>query len=289
MFNVGDRRVKVQTGQKTQTINICSEQNVHGVYDYILRLRPPFVSQEQLISESFASIDELMLYLQQNYSAHIEKSPSKASLSSSLPASSHKLVQTKLPQEESMWHLRAKRIVEASIDEFVLDFVALPCLHRVEHSIHCELFRILKSHTLFASAYPMGEHISQCVHKEWPEYKSRPGKRRGNFDISIIAPDDLNSASYDDFNLGKLRPFAAIELGLNYDLNHLEQDAEKFQNSGIANSYLVHLVRDEMVDNFVELEKFITQSPFKTAYARIAGDRAFYKLVNDTDILETSR
>ena len=290
MFNVNDRQVKVVTGRKTQTVNVCTTQNQNGVYDYILRLRPPFVTEEQLQSHSFASITDLVQHLQQNYNADVEKSPNKISLPTSSPtAQPNECQPTATSQAESTWQSNAKTIVEAAIDQLILDFVAFPFLHRVEHSIHCELFRILKSHTLFATTYPMGRYTCQSVHKEWPEYVIRPEKQGcGNFDICIIAPEELESATYDAFRKGYLRPFIAIEMGLDYKLNHLEQDADKLRNSGILNSYLVHLVRD-VVDNFGHVEDFIIQSPFKTAYARIEAGRAFYKLVNGTDIQHAKR
>jgi len=34
-------------------------------------------------------------------------------------------------------------LVEHAIDQLVLEFVALPYLHRVEHSLHCELYALL--------------------------------------------------------------------------------------------------------------------------------------------------
>ena len=174
MFNVDGRRVKVVTGGKTQTVNICTAENRHGAYDYTLRLRPPFITEEQLRRAAFSSVIELIQYLQQNHNASIERSPSDVSVPSSAPVIISKPLPAPLSNGETTWHHRAKKIVEESIDQFVLDFVAFPYLHRVEHSIHCELYRILKSHTLFASTYPMGSHISQPVHKEWPEYKRRP-------------------------------------------------------------------------------------------------------------------
>lgn len=50
---------------------------------------------------------------------------------------------------------------------------------------------------------------------------------------------------------------------------------------------MVHLVRDDVVDNFAEVESFILQSKFKVAYARISDRRTFFKCVGDTEIQNT--
>jgi hypothetical protein len=53
MIQLCGRRVKVQTGAKSQTVNICSSANIHGEYDYKVRLTPPAISEETLLGQSF--------------------------------------------------------------------------------------------------------------------------------------------------------------------------------------------------------------------------------------------
>ncbi len=37
-----DRKIKIQTGAKSQTVNICTKENKFGTYEYTVRLHPPF-------------------------------------------------------------------------------------------------------------------------------------------------------------------------------------------------------------------------------------------------------
>lgn len=290
MFIVEGRRVKVVTGRKTQTVNVCTEENRLGEYDYIVRLRPPFVDESTLVRESFMTIPDMINNLQVNYHADIQQHPGQAS-KASIPSTSRPVQVRQSPTSSGdkdgndNWEKRATRLVETSIDQLILEFIEFPYTHRVEHSIHCELYRILKSHTIFASSYPMGSYSGQLVHKEWPEYIRRPEKQgRGNFDLAILPPSQLENATFDDFRQGRLRPFAAIEMGLDYKLNHLMQDSAKFENSGISNSYLIHLVRESVTDNFEKLEDYVLNSPFKVAYARVFGNQIRFKFLNDSEI-----
>jgi len=57
------------------------------------------------------------------------------------------------PQAGWSWEANAKIAVEHSIDQFVLEFIEFPYLHRVEADAHCELFRILTAHKIFSRTY----------------------------------------------------------------------------------------------------------------------------------------
>lgn len=71
MIWVCGRKVKVATGRKSQTVNICSQENVHGVYDYVVRFggRGSFIGQTRLEAERFLqsvdldTIEEFTHYL----------------------------------------------------------------------------------------------------------------------------------------------------------------------------------------------------------------------------------
>ena len=75
-----------------------------------------------------------------------------------------------------------------------------------------------------------------------------------------------------------------IEVGLDYKLTHLKADVEKLKNSGIEDSYLVHLVRQDVADDFDAVEQFLLGCGLRTGYARLTSARAFYKLTNDEKI-----
>ena len=295
MLNICGRKVKIVTGKNSQTINIFTSDNIHGDYDYTVRLTPPFISEDTLSNKEFATIDELVRYLEKHHYGDIERTPVTRSSGSLRPASQTAMgsplesASTRVqidPQPRSSWESNARAAVEQSIDQFILEFIEFPYLHRVEHSVHCELFQILAQRKIFSRTYPMGRWLTQPIHKEWPEYLARPekGNRRGNFDLSVLAPDRLKSCSFSEFREGRVRPSIVIEVGLDYDLGHLTQDAAKLKNSGIEDSYLVHLVRQDVTDNFDAVEQFLLDCGLRTGYARLTSARAFYKLMSDEKI-----
>jgi hypothetical protein len=63
-------------------VNICTGANVHGQYDYIVRLCPPFISPEMLLAQSFKSIEDIVSYLKLHHRGEIEKTPADWSSSS---------------------------------------------------------------------------------------------------------------------------------------------------------------------------------------------------------------
>jgi hypothetical protein len=81
------------------------------------------------------------------------------------------------------------------------------------------------------------------IHKEWPETAARPEKkgRRGNFDLAILEPKEIQKHTVKEFSEGRIPPAFVVEMGLNYDLEHLRNDDEKLENSGCEYGYLIHL------------------------------------------------
>lgn len=306
MINICGRRVKVVTGTKSQTVNVCSLNNINDEYDYIIRLRRDFVTEEFLQLKKFGSIEEMVKYLEEHHYGDVEQFPTRISKAG---YASEKLFQSEtinnlknvtgrdtgnfdniLRESPSKWEVDARIAVEQSIDQFIIEFLEFPYLHRVEHSMHCELFKILSGRKIFASTFPMGRWITQPIHKEWPEYLPRPekGNRRGNFDICVLSPERMKSSSFQEFREGRIEPSFAIEIGLDYDIQHLKADSAKLINSGVRDSYLIHLVRPEVADNFEAVEQFLLETSIKTAYARLTNSQAFYKLVNDKEIRSVS-
>jgi hypothetical protein len=143
-------------------------------------------------------------------------------------------------------HATVKNILETAIDSLVDNFSREPYIHRCEHSIHCELYTMLAVHRVLQGIYPLQgveRRNTTLIHKEWPETAARPGKqgRRGNFDLAILDPKDIPNHTIEDFTAGRIRPVFVVEMGLNYGLDHLQNDDVKLRNSDCQHGYLVHL------------------------------------------------
>lgn len=76
-FTIHNRRVMIRKGTKTQTIKICTVENLRARYDYIVRIRPPFVSEDTLKSQCFDSIEELVRFSEVQHGGIVEASPKK--------------------------------------------------------------------------------------------------------------------------------------------------------------------------------------------------------------------
>ena len=63
MIEICGRKIKIAIGSKSQTINICTKDNQHGKYEFVIRLYPPFIEQGTIIQSNFASIDQLVRFL----------------------------------------------------------------------------------------------------------------------------------------------------------------------------------------------------------------------------------
>lgn len=75
MIHTCGRKVKVQAGPKSQTVNICSGANIYGQYDWIVRLGPPLVSTETFLRQNFSVIEDLPRYLQRHRPGEILRKP----------------------------------------------------------------------------------------------------------------------------------------------------------------------------------------------------------------------
>jgi hypothetical protein len=196
---------------------------------------------------------------------------------------------TPVPEEtdislwDSSWETEITPIIDQTINQIVLEFTDFPYLHRSADSIHCEFFRVLASHRVLNHTYPLDKWSSQPLHKGWPYNPT--DLTAGNLDLCIFSPTLLRISSAEDFREGRIRPTLAIEIGLDNDLEHLKHSAEKLQHNG--QGYLIHLVREEMQDDFEAVEMFLRLSEengVKTAYVRLTETHAFYKLINGKEI-----
>jgi len=144
------------------------------------------------------------------------------------------------------WLSHARAAVDRAISILVEQFLTDPYMHRVEHSLHAALYRLLKDQPTLAGPVPLqfGEQ-TQLVHKEWPETIARQlhGAEgpRGSFDLAVLAPSQLKETRLEQFRTGRVDAPIVIEIGLNYGYDHLRQDAEKLRHSNVRAPYLLHL------------------------------------------------
>jgi hypothetical protein len=188
------------------------------------------------------------------------------------------------------WIAEAVRLVEAEIDELVKEFLQFPYLHRVEHSMHVHLIHALLSHEHFSDRPCIGstKQLTQLIHKEWPETVIREEKDgRGSFDIAILSPNVLKECT-------RLRHFAdgwlpapiVIEMGLNYNLEHYEQDRSKLLNSEVYRGYLIHLLREypDDIREKASIESRENYPRIQTAYGKVRGNNRQIKLLSSPEV-----
>ena len=279
---VGDRRIVIAIGRKTQTISICTSENKPGVYQERYRL----TGVPQLRSEDFVGINDLV-----HLRAWIADEFGSAAQHAGTDTGRRPLPQLiAAPPADDLWLRESAGAVETSIDRLIEDFMAEPFLHRVEHSVHTQLVGLLVSQKRFAGTHLIGStgRSTQLVHKEWPEtIADAAANKRGSFDIAVLAPNQLTHATLDHLRTGTIAAGIVIEMGLNYRMRHLQQDYDKLVNSKVPYGYLVHLSRDTARDKAVEtfLARADRHPDVKIAYAHNdeTGYRAF-KLVNGTDL-----
>lgn len=284
--DIDGRRVYVSIGSSSQTVNVCTPKNLRGEYERRFRLvdLTPLVPDDL---SALADLDALYTWLGDIGPAAREvlADSGKADLPPLLHASSG-----------DPWLTETRCIVEDEIDRLVHDFLADPFMHRVEHSVHAEFFTRLKRHPELSGAYLIGatSRRTQLVHKEWPETVADTASgswRRGSFDLAVLSPNQLETATLDHIRTGRVAAPIVIEFGLNYLFKHLKQDYDKVLASNVEAPYLVHLTRDVRRD--AHSEQFILDGDrehrIKIAYAHAGegGDTA-YKLTND-DVIRSSQ
>jgi hypothetical protein len=277
------RNLYLCTRTQSQTVNICNANNRRGDYDWIVRLFQPEVATEAEIRDHAENPADLVLWLQNAKRASVEKEPPP-----DLPADQPLLaVPTPTPDEEA-WIRVAVCIVEQSIDQLVREFLRVPNLHRVEHSLHARLFGILAAQPHFGRELPLHDRgaLTQPLHKEWPETIPQENTRRGNFDLAVLTPWQLQNCNVPDFRDGRLPAPIVIEMGLDYRAAHLAADRDKLIHSQVPHAYRVHLTRvgpDERATAIILAPG--GNGHVKTAFACVGHNGVLYKLVNGDQIL----
>lgn len=148
MFTIGESQIKVVTGQKSQTVNVIADHlSVDAGHAWIVRIKPPsrFIDDAALVAQQFPTVEALVDYLCGHHDGQVERSPSDDQVSRgrgpTLPTVS--VVGSDEDNAADDWTARAVVLVECAINQLVLEFAELPFLHRVEHSVHCELYGLL--------------------------------------------------------------------------------------------------------------------------------------------------
>ena len=67
---ISGQRIKIATGTKSQTVNVCTDKNADGVYEWVVRLTPPhFVSSSDL---DLRGLEELRAFLVNERNGNLE-------------------------------------------------------------------------------------------------------------------------------------------------------------------------------------------------------------------------
>ena len=279
-FWLNGRRVIVRTGTKSQTVNVCTRQNAPGEYEAVYRL--PILSAIAAPDvPEMADLHAFGTWLVETRNALLE-GPSGQPV---VPGAA-----VGISAVDEAWLRVAVEKVEQAVDLLVDDFAEHPYRHRVEHSLHLQLYRALADHRQFDVLAPVGTSSLRAglIHKEWPEtLPGRDADRRGLFDLAVLAPSQLAQASIDQFRQGRIHAPIVVEVGLDYGRAHLEQDLEKLRNSEVPYAYVVHFSR---LPAGGKVEDLLTAAypNIRTAYAHVppTGGRAV-KHLTDTDIIRS--
>ncbi|MDR1362841.1 MAG: hypothetical protein LBJ35_02160 [Spirochaetaceae bacterium] len=275
---------KIRLAKRTsQSVNICLEGNEDFYESYLIKA-PYVLSREDMQKEieRYKTIPDFINWLQNDRHA-ISLGIRERNNTVAMQPSRYFL-------ESDKDIKNIANAVEESINKLIDQFIESPYLHRVESSIHTELFHIMKQNNNLSQCFSLGDNSTrtQLIHNEWPS--SDP--KYGNYDFAIMTPELLQKdcPNADIFSRGKFNVPIVVELGLNpSDPDHLKNDNQKIIANKIHAGYLVHLIR-EKPENSVD-EKIIldTRNPnIKTAYALINNEKIRYKYVNDTGIIETT-
>lgn len=279
-FWLSDRRVILRTGTKSQTVNVCTRQNVPGEYEAIYRL--PILSAIAAPDvPKMADLHAFGNWLVETRNAFPEgPSGQPAGLGTAVGISA----------VDEAWLRMVVEKVEHAVDLLVDDFAEHPYRHRVEHSLHLQLYHTLTDCQEFDILAPVGTSSLHAglIHKEWPE--TLPGAaadRRGLFDLAVLAPSQLAQASIEQFRQGRIHAPIVVEVGLDYGRAHLKQDLKKLRNSEVPHAYALHFSRLPAGD---KVEDLLTAAypNIRTAYAHVppAGGRTVKHLA-DTDIIRS--
>src|SRR5262249_17305791 len=148
-------------GSKSQTIAICTPENVLGQYEVGYRLMGATPLTEGDVA-AHPTLVKLVDWINSFGEAISREYDSQRRL---LPG----LIDPVDPSDP--WWLTTTSIIEHEIDGLIVGFMRDPFLHRVEHSVHVQLYAAFAAHPELAQHHRIGStgRMTQLVHKEWPE------------------------------------------------------------------------------------------------------------------------
>lgn len=240
-MEIQGRKIKIVTGSKTQTVNVYGDNDTENVYSHKIRISFPscFVEEDLLAHKKFATVEDLIHYLEAERHGKLEIANS-CFVPPPLPRLSK-------AQVSASWCDGITVCVQEALNTVARDFLTNPYRHRVEHSLHCQLYMELLRYPELGGTHNISGYNVGYIHKEYPETSSRPDKngRRGNFDMALLGPSEVTHVDLTimDFLLGLIKPGIAIEVGLDYGASHLDSDHRKLKHSQIKRGYLLHLAR----------------------------------------------
>lgn len=254
------RTVVHMRGTRTQTVNVCTADNRPGEYERVYRLP---IGEVITLAELAEQASPATLH---------EAMASRNGVQVDADGRARAVLSLVEVEPDPAWLATATAAVDAVLDEAVTAFLHGPYLHRVEHSLHAELYRQFKAQPALQGEHPLrtGE-LTQLVHKEWPETRPdlTPGGsgRRGAFDLAVLAPQQLAAADLEHFRHGRIAASLAIEVGLDYGWDHLDQDGDKLRASRVAVPYLLHLSRTHAAEKpTIEAYVEAAPQPLRVAY-----------------------
>lgn len=277
-ITVAGRDVIVVRGTRTQTVNICTPANTAGQYQ--ARFRLPITADLRTADlANLTDLDALTARLQE-----LGAEPEDPVTTGTRPLPP--LVPA--PPGDDPWLRRATDAVDHAIDTLLTGFLDAPYLHRVEHSLHAEVFGLLKTHDALAEhAHLRTGQQTQLVHKEWPETLPRDNdgtpRPRGLFDLAVLSPAQLHQATLEQFRTGRIAPAIAIEIGLDYGVNHLRGDGHKLANSAVTVPYLIHLSRLPVRDTTAIEDAATLPPPARVAYVHHDATSGHARIKRITD------
>lgn len=238
---IAGRRVKICAGRKSQSVNICFEDSPRdGAYEFRYKTwATARLSAYDLVLQGFAHVGELCQFLVSSDYEDISDQASRGRTWDPLPP-------------DQQWGDNQREKIDGAVERLIDHFLENPYRHRVEHSLHCDLFRLLEEVDAIRDGRIAigGGSETRLVHKEWPETFVRAQKTgRGNFDLAVLTPfSGGQTVEVERFLGGHIQPYAAFELGLDYDRDHFLNDVTKLRHSRIEAGYVIHFARAHAAD-----------------------------------------
>jgi hypothetical protein len=281
------RKIIIHT-QRTQTIKICTSANSPKEYEKYYRIPANSILDDKILKDKInnkvKTLKELDDFIKNKLNGNRE--PKREQSRSTMISTSNYSI-----NHDSELR-KIKNAVENSINKFIDEFIQFPYLHRVEHSIHTQLFYVMMKNPYLSQQVFMGDGKTKTslVHKEWP-WPLTNNAKRGTFDFAVLTPEYLKKdcPNIHKFCDGHFCPPIIIEIGLNYGYSHLIKDKDKiskYLKQG-GSGYLIHLERERSEN--ADTEKIIENvniKGIKTAYALIVDKKIRYKYVNAPSIIQ---